>query len=187
MTDEREGKDPKAEAPSHPQALAVKSYALGAFFGEGRDELIDAIPHAAALGMKVVRVAAADATLRLDYRREFVGDPARGVVFGGVITTLMDQALGLAVSCSLEDLRPIATLDLRIDYLRPADPGKPLFARAQCYKLTRHVAFARGVAYDGAEDDPFATSVATFMLGTSAAGNSNAFVAALQEYARKPE
>lgn len=185
MSDEREGKPQVPEARSRVPAL--KTYALGQFFGEGHDELIDAIPHAAALGMKVVRVAAGDATLRLDYRREFVGDPTRGVVFGGVITTLMDQALGLAVSCGLEDLRPIATLDLRIDYLRPADPGKPLFARAQCYKVTRHVAFARGVAYDGAEEDPFATSLATFMLGTAAEGNNSAFVAALQEYARKPE
>ena len=162
-----------------------RSYALGEFFGEGRNELIDPIPHAAALGMKVVNVGAGDATLRLEYRPEFVGDPSRGVVFGGVITTLIDQALGLAVSCSLEDLRPIATLDLRIDYLRPADPGKPLFARAQCYKVTRHVAFARGVAYDTAEDDPFATCLATFMLGTSM--EDSPFVAALQQYGRKPQ
>lgn len=180
--------DPKSRKPESGAAAVVpKSYALEQFFGEGRDELIDAIPHAAALGMKVVRVAAGDATLKLDYRREFVGDPARGVVFGGVITTLMDQALGLAVSCSLEHLRPIATLDLRIDYLRPADPGRTLFARAECYKVTRHVAFARGVAYDSAEDDPFATSLATFMLGAVAAGNNNAFISALEEYARKPE
>jgi len=185
MTTEKAPKGGKSEADH--RALAVKTYALGAFFGEGRDEVIEAIPHAAALGMKVVRIAAADATLRLDYRREFVGDPARGVVFGGVITTLMDQALGLAVSCSLEDLRPIATLDLRIDYLRPADPGKPLFARAQCYKVTRHVAFARAVAYDAAEDDPFATSQAAFMLGAQTAGNDNAFISALHEYARKSE
>ena len=184
MTDEHERKTQKPAG--HTQSVAVKTYALSEFFGEGRNEIIEAIPHAAALGMKVVKVGAGDATLSLEYRREFVGDPTRGVVFGGVITTLMDQALGLAVSCSLEDLRPIATLDLRIDYLRPADPGKALFARAQCYKITRHVAFARGVAYDSAEDDPFATAVATFMLGSSVQENSP-FAAALQEYARKPE
>jgi uncharacterized protein (TIGR00369 family) len=164
---------------------AGKTYALGAFFGEGRNEVIDPIPHAAALGIKVVRIEAGDATLRLDYRPEFVGDPSRGLVFGGVITTLMDQALGVAVSCGLEDLRPIATLDLRIDYLRPADPGKSLFARAQCYKVTRHVAFARAVAYDGAEDDPFANCMATFMLGTAMQGSE--YVSALQEFARKTE
>jgi uncharacterized protein (TIGR00369 family) len=163
----------------------TKTYALGEFFGPGRNDLIDSIPHAAALGMKVVDVKAGDATLQLDYRPEFIGDPSRGVVFGGVIIALMDQALGLAVSCSLEDLRPIATLDLRIDYLRPADPGKPLFARARCYKVTRHVAFARGVAYDTNEDDPFAISLATFMLGTLM--GDSPYVAALQEYGRKEQ
>lgn len=168
--------------PSHRE-VAVKSFALAEFFGEGRNELIETIPHAAALGMKVVTVGAGDATLALPYRPEFVGDPTRGVVFGGVITTLVDQALGLAVSCSLEDLRAIATLDLRIDYLRPAEPGSTLYARAQCYKVTKHVAFARAVAYDKAEDEPFATCQATFMLGSSVPGSP--FLEALEEYTGK--
>ncbi len=60
--------------------------------------------------------------------------------------------------------RPIATLDLRIDYMKPATPGKDLLARAECYKLTRNVAFVRGVAYHDDPSDPIATSVATFML-----------------------
>jgi uncharacterized protein (TIGR00369 family) len=173
-----------SDTPKLPEA-AAKTYALAAYFGEGRNEVIDPIPHAAALGIKVVRIDAGDATLRLDHRPEFVGDPSRGLVFGGVITTLMDQALGLAVSCSLDDLRPIATLDLRIDYLRPATPGKSLFARAKCYKVTRHVAFARAVAHDGSEDDPFANCVATFMLGS--AMQDSEFASALQELTRKSE
>jgi uncharacterized protein (TIGR00369 family) len=163
--------------------VASKKYAFSEYFGEGRNDVIDQIPHAAALGMKVVSVAAGDATLELPFRPEFVGDPTRGVVFGGVITTLVDQALGVAVSCSLEDVRPIATLDLRIDYLRPAEPGANLFAHAQCYKVTQHVAFARAVAYDRAEDDPFATCTATFMLGSSM--NDSPFAAALQEFRDK--
>jgi uncharacterized protein (TIGR00369 family) len=161
-------------------AAVLGGYALAQFFGEGKNELIDTIPHAAALGMKVVTVGAGDATLSLPYRDEFIGDPTRGVVFGGVITTLVDQALGLAVSCSLADLRAIATLDLRIDYLRPAEPGMELFAHAHCYKVTQHVAFARAVAYERTEDEPFATCLATFMLGSNV--KDSPFVAALEEY-----
>lgn len=171
----------RADAPGTAVPVEPETYALAEFFGEGRSELIDTIPHAFALGMKVVTVGACDARLSLPYRSEFVGDPTRGVVFGGVITTLVDQALGLAVSCSLADLRAIATLDLRIDYLRPADPGRELFAHAHCYKVTKHVAFARAVAYDASEDDPFATCLATFMLGSTVKDDSP-FVAALQRY-----
>lgn len=158
-------------------------YALSAYFGTTRDEIIDTIPHAASLGMKVVEVGPCRAVLRLPYRDFLVGDPTRGVVFGGVITTLIDQALGLAVSLSLEDLRPVATLDLRIDYLRPAVPGKDLFGLGECYKNTRNVGFARGLAYDESASDPFATCLATFMLGSTM--GDTPFAAALDEYAGK--
>jgi uncharacterized protein (TIGR00369 family) len=160
-----------------------RTYALASFFGPGRTEMISAIPHAHTLGMEVVESGPAFAILKLPYRPELVGDPSRGIVFGGAITTLLDQALGFAVSCSLADLRPIATLDLRIDYLRPADPGKDLLGRAECYKVTRNVAFARAVAYERDEHDPFATSLATFMLGSLDANSP--FQRALDAYTER--
>ena len=142
-------------------------YALAALFGPGRAELIDHIPHCHRLGMTVARIAPREAAVRLPYRDELIGDPARGVVFGGVISTVLDHACGLAVFCSLEELKAIATLDLRIDYLRAAEPGCDLVGEARCYKLTRHVAFVRGIAYDRAADDPFASCLATFMVGAN--------------------
>ena len=163
--------------------MTTKQYALGPFFGRDKPELVSQIPHAVLLGMQVVEAGPALAVLKLPYRRDLIGDPVRGVVFGGVITTLLDQALGLAVSCALEDLRPIATLDLRIDYLRPAEPGLEMIGRAECYKVTRNVAFARAVAYERDIGDPFATSLATFMLASSM--NESAFARALDEYTGK--
>ena len=92
----------------------------------------------------------------------------RKVVFGGVITTLLDHASGLAVFCSLPELAAIATLDLRIDYLRAAEPGCDLVGRAECYKLGAQVAFVRGSAWDRSRDDPFASVHATMMIGANA-------------------
>lgn len=125
------------------------------------------VPHCRRLGMEVVRTGPCEAVVRLPWREELVGDPRRGVVFGGVITTLLDHAGGLAVSCSLAELTAIATLDLRIDYLRAAEPRCDLVGRAECYRLTRHVAFVRGSAWDRSAVDPFATCLATFMLGAT--------------------
>lgn len=142
-------------------------YALAPFFGEGRSEMSEHIPHCKRLGMQVVRVGPREAVVRLPYREELVGDPVRGVVFGGVITTLLDHGAGLAVSCSLPELKPIATLDLRIDYLRAAEPGCDLTGRVECYKVGAQVAFVRGTAWDRSSDDPFASMVATMMLGSS--------------------
>lgn len=145
----------------------AETYALADLFGAGRQELVAHIPHGAHLGITVIDAAPRTARMRLPHRPELIGDPVRGVVFGGVITTVMDQACGLAVFCSLPVMSPIATLDLRIDYLRAAAAGADLIAEAHCYKLTTHIAFVRGVAYEHNADDPFATCLATFMVGAS--------------------
>ena len=142
-------------------------YALAGLFGTGAREMIEHIPHCRRLGMEVVHVGPREATVRLPYREELVGDPVRKVVFGGVITTLLDHASGLAVFCSLSELTSIATLDLRIDYLRAAEPGCDLLGRAECYKLGAQVAFVRGTAWDRSPDDPFASLLATMMVGAN--------------------
>jgi uncharacterized protein (TIGR00369 family) len=103
----------------------------------------------------------------LPYRDELIGDPQRGVVFGGALTTLIDHASGLAVACALEELTSIATIDLRVDYLRAASPGRDLYTRSECYRVTRNVAFCRAVAYEQSPDDSFASCLGTFMLGAN--------------------
>jgi len=143
---------------------AARTFAMEAMFGTGRDEMVAHVPHAVRLGIKVVELGRCFATLRLPWSDDLVGDPVRGVVFGGVITTLLDQASGIAVQCALPEFMTIATLDLRIDYLRAAEPGHDLVARAECYKLTNTVAFVRGSAWDRDSGDPFASMLATFML-----------------------
>jgi uncharacterized protein (TIGR00369 family) len=147
-------------------------YALASFFGPGREDMTSYTPHARHLGMKAVETGPGFAVLMLPYRPEIIGDPVRKVVFGGAITTLLDQACGLAVACALDVLRAIATVDLRVDYLRAAAPGLDLYARVDCYKVTRNIAFARGIAYERGPDDPFAVCLGTFMLGANRTGSS---------------
>jgi len=151
-----------------PWSAVSERYAVEALFGEGRDEFVDHVPHARRIGMRCVRVGPGEAVLEIPYAKELVGDPDRGVVFGGVVTTLLDQAGGVATLCSLPEIVAIATIDLRIDYLRAAEPGRDLVGRAVCYKRTRSVAFVRGSAYDRDPEDPFASCIATFMLGANA-------------------
>ncbi|HLK10650.1 MAG TPA: PaaI family thioesterase [Candidatus Binatia bacterium] len=145
---------------------AERPFALAALFGPAGVDLTNHTPHARCLRIAVVETGPRCAVLRLPYRPELVGDPARGVVFGGAVTTLLDQASGLAIACSLETLRPIATIDLRVDYLRAAAPGLDLYARVECYRLARDVAFVRGIAYERGPEDPFASCLGTFMLGS---------------------
>jgi uncharacterized protein (TIGR00369 family) len=126
------------------------------------------IPHAAAIGMQLVSRAPHRCVVRVPYAEHLVGDPDTGVIHGGVITAVLDNASGMAVRGHDDFVTQggMATLDLRIDYMRPAEPHHDLFTEAECYRTTPNVAFVRAVAYQRDRSDPVATSVATFMLGT---------------------
>jgi uncharacterized protein (TIGR00369 family) len=93
-----------------------------------------------------------------------VGNPETGVLHGGCITSLIDATCGGAVVMSLAAPRRIATLDLRIDYVRPALPHQEVICEAHCYKVTRHVAFVRAAAHHGDAASPIATSSGTFVV-----------------------
>jgi len=126
-------------------------------------------PQTRELGVETLEVGEDWALLRVAYKPEMIGDPETGVIAGGVVTTLLDHACGQAVMARIGQPTTIATLDLRIDYMRPAEPHQPLYARAHCYKLGRSVAFVRATAYDRSADDPVATAQAAFMLNSSSA------------------
>ena len=124
-------------------------------------------PQAAALGLELLWVKEAQGALRAPWREDLVGDPETGIIAGGVVTTLLDHVCGMAALVAIRRFGA-PTLDLRIDYMRPAEPGLDVLARAHCYKLTRSVAFVRAVAYDRDPEDPVATAQAAFMLDSSA-------------------
>jgi uncharacterized protein (TIGR00369 family) len=103
--------------------------------------------------------------LALPWRAELVGMPGADILASGPIISLMDMATSLAVWQRLGAFRPQATLDLRVDYLRPATPGRTVVGRGSCYRVTRSIAFVRGIAHDGDPDDPVANVTGTF-IGT---------------------
>ncbi len=130
----------------------------------GKRRYVGVIPHMKELGLETLEAKAGVAVMRLPYQERLVGNIETGVLHGGAVTTLIDSVCGLAVISGLAEPCRIATLDLRIDYLRPATPEEPVVARAECYKVTRQVAFVRGTAYHGDRDDPIASAHGTFML-----------------------
>ena len=129
-------------------------------------QFMDYVPHNRALGIEVVELALASSTMRLPYDPRLVGNPETGVLHGGALSALMDACCGAAVFMALPTPLPIATLDLRIDYLKPATAGLAITAQARCFKVTRSVAFVRGVAFHEDPDDPIAAGAASFMLAT---------------------
>jgi uncharacterized protein (TIGR00369 family) len=106
--------------------------------------------------------------LALPYAEDQIGDEESGVVASGPIIAMMDIATSLAVWNRTRAFVPHATLDLRIDYFRPATPGRTVIGRGECLKVTRAISFTRGLAHDGDPDDPIAHVAATFMVPSGA-------------------
>ncbi|MEM7723422.1 MAG: PaaI family thioesterase [Pseudomonadota bacterium] len=137
-------------------------------------QFIEAIPFSRALGMELVEIGQGVAVISMPWSDDLVGDPKTGVIHGGVVSALMDTCGGAAVMSHPAGVAGTATIDLRIDYMRPAQPGQRITARAECYHVTRSVAFVRAVTWDADEARPVASATGAFTVERPKAGEGAA-------------
>lgn len=121
------------------------------------------IPHCKRLNIALGSVEDTAVTLQLPFNTDIIGDPINKLMHGAAITTLIDTACGVAILQAQNNLRAMATIDLRVDHMRAAESGKDIFARADCHHLTHTIAFVRAVAYTTDINEPIATATGTFM------------------------
>ncbi|WP_293419843.1 PaaI family thioesterase [Phenylobacterium sp.] len=145
-----------AEPPDFFQAMS------GALDEDAARQMVMRTPQTEALGFQFLSVSSGRGAIRAPWRADLVGDPETQVIASGVVTTLLDHVCGLSIRAA--EAVPQGTLDLRIDYMRPARARADLVAEGHCYKLTRTIAFVRAQAHDGDPDDPVATAQAAFAL-----------------------
>lgn len=140
---------------------------------ERAQRFLSALRHCQVLGMRVESADGKGLTLCLPYTPHIVGNPDTGVIHGGAITTLMDTTCGISTVCVLPEFEICPTLDLRIDYMHPAEPGKDVFGFAECYRVTPNIIFTRGYAYQDDLQQPIAHVVGTFMrMGKAVQGGA---------------
>ncbi len=119
-----------------------------------------------ALNGKVVAVDRNSTTLVVNWREDLVGNPESGALMGGVITTMVDNVSAMAYFMATNGKKfPLATLDLRIEHMKPSERGHALYVRSECHKVGRQVAFFRATVWHAEEpDDVVATGSGTFIV-----------------------
>jgi uncharacterized protein (TIGR00369 family) len=127
-------------------------------------QFITALPHSVALGMTLESLEKGIAVISMPYADHLVGDPVTGVIHGGAVSALMDTSCGAAVMSHPSHPNGTATIDLRIEYFRAATPGQTITTRAECYHMTRSVAFVRATATDEDAENPVASATGTFTV-----------------------
>ena len=122
------------------------------------------LPYSNALGMQLLEMSDGHSAMQMPYRTELIGDPDTGVIHGGAVYALMDSCCGAAVMSHPAVSGVAATLDLRLDYMRPATPGQTVLAKAECYHVTRSIAFVRATATDDDTGRPVAAATGAFTI-----------------------
>ena len=136
----------------------------GGFDPERFFELARTVGHGRALGLEFRNADGGWIELALPWREELVGVSSSGFLASGAIISLLDTCGGASVWLAIGRYQPIVTIDLRLDYFRPALKGETVVARCRCDKLTRQVAFVSGFAHTGDPEHPVARATGTFML-----------------------
>lgn len=97
------------------------------------------IPFNHYLGIEITEVSAGYVRFTLPFRPEFVGDPRRAALHGGVTAVLIDAAGGAAVWTLVDLGERVSTIDMRVDYLAPGRL-EPLVAEARVQRKGSQVA-----------------------------------------------
>jgi uncharacterized protein (TIGR00369 family) len=95
-------------------------------------EFLPKIPFNTLLGIKLTRVHRDGVTIECTLRHELTN--SAGVAHGGVAAAMADVAVGMAINRHFGGKRRITTVEMKINYFRPASDGR-IFARARLLRI----------------------------------------------------
>jgi len=118
------------------------------------------------LGLKVENISDDKVSIRATLAEDFEFEENSNLLHTGVFTIILDTVFGFAVLSKLKNLQPIATINLKTEYIAPAISGAQVLCDASCYAICGDIAHVRGEIYDLSREHVFATATAAFMIGT---------------------
>jgi uncharacterized protein (TIGR00369 family) len=123
-------------------------------------ERIAASPFHSGLGLSVDDADRGRVVLSMQARADQLN--LQGLVHGGVLATLADAAMGMAVRTAVEPGRRHVTIELAVRYLRAAQPGS-LVGEGRTVKVGSQIAFADATIRD-ADGALLATASGTYSV-----------------------
>jgi len=123
-------------------------------------EFLAKVPFNMRVGIRLRRVHRDGITLECPLRPELMN--ITGAVHGGVAATLADAAVGLAIQRHFGARRPIATVELKINYFRPVTAGR-IFARSHLLHIGSRLCTGR-VELTDARGRPSGAAVVTYIF-----------------------
>lgn len=137
---------------------------IGAMLRSARDFLAHEHSLFRALGLQPVLIGRGQATFSLTLPAAFADES--GLIHGGLATIVLDSIFGLTVYTAMDEVKPIATINLRTDYVARASAGARVRCASQCDAIDEDVAFVSGRLAVEETGALIATASGAFMIGT---------------------
>ena len=117
------------------------------------------------LRLEFIRFDLLRVEVRIPFNREFELASDEGLSTG-ILTTALDSIFGLVVLANLEELAPVATIGLNVDFTSTPRRGESVICHAEYGGSSEQVAHVRGHVVGEEHGKMFAFGSATFMIGT---------------------
>lgn len=121
------------------------------------------------LGMKVEEIREGYARIRVPFRAELIGDPVRPAIHGGVLSALIDACGGVACFTMVDPSDRLSTVDMRVDYLRPA-AAVDLVCVSEVVRMGNRVGAVKSVVRGVDKPDEFAAGMAVYNIRRKGVG-----------------
>ncbi len=123
------------------------------------------------MALEIEEVSTEGVRVRMPFNPDFCVDAEQTLLHGGILTALLDSVFGLANFVAIDGVSTMATLDLRVDYLRAARSRADVIVQAHCFRQTRHIAFNSGsIWFENHADAEIARGTASFALTRGESG-----------------
>jgi len=123
-------------------------------------DFLPKIPFNMLLGVRLTRLHRDGVTIECELRHELTN--SAGVAHGGVAAALADVAVGMAINRHFGGKRPITTVEMKVNYFRPAAEGH-IFARSRLLRIGSTLCVG-SVDLTDAQGDAIGTALVTYMF-----------------------